>query len=116
MRKIREVLRLHSLGLTQREIAGSCSVGQSTVSDYLKAAEAAGLRWADIADWSQERLEKALLPGQPAARARLRLPLPDFAAVHAELQTHKHLTLQRDPTRRNRAYGSTSGPWRVEAA
>jgi transposase len=94
MRKIREVLRLHSLGLTQREIARSCSVGQSTVSDYLKAAEAAGLRWADIADWSQERLEKALLPGQSAARARPRLPPPEFAAVHAELQTHKHLTLQ----------------------
>jgi transposase len=94
MRKIREVLRLHSLGLTQREVGRSCSVGQSTVSEYLKLAEAAGLRWADIADWSQDRLEKALLPGQPAAKQRQRLPLPDFAAVHAELQTHKHLTLQ----------------------
>ncbi len=94
MRKIREVLRLHSLGLTQREIARSCSVGQSTVSEYLKAAEAAGLRWADIADWSQDRLEKALLPSQPAVKDRTQLPLPDFAAVHAELQTHKHLTLQ----------------------
>ena len=94
MRKIREVLRLHSLGLTQREIARSCSAGQSTVSEYLKAAEAAGLRWADIADWSQDRLEKALLPSQPAAKDRTQLPLPDFAAVHTELQTHKHLTLQ----------------------
>jgi transposase len=94
MRKIREVLRLHSLGLTQREIARSCSVGQSTVSEYLKAAEAAGLRWADIADWSQDRVEKALLPSQPAAKDRTQLPLPDFAAVHTELQTHKHLTLQ----------------------
>jgi transposase len=94
MRKIREVLRLHSLGLTQREIARSCSVGQSTVSEYLKAADAAGLRWADIAGWSQDRLEKALLPSQPSARVRAQLPLPDFAAVQTELQTHKHLTLQ----------------------
>ncbi|MBK9168922.1 MAG: hypothetical protein IPM24_15835 [Bryobacterales bacterium] len=68
MRKIREVLRLHSLGLTLREIARSCSAGQSAVPDYLKAAEAAGLRWADILDWSQDRLEKAPLPSQPAAR------------------------------------------------
>jgi DNA-binding transcriptional regulator LsrR (DeoR family) len=50
MREIREVLRLRWLRLTQREIARSCSVGQSTVSEYLKAAEATGLRWADIAD------------------------------------------------------------------
>jgi predicted transcriptional regulator len=42
MRKIKEVLRLHSLGLSQRQIAASCAVGQATVSDYLKTAEAAG--------------------------------------------------------------------------
>lgn len=94
MRKIREVLRLDSLGLTQREIARSCAVGQSTVSEYLKAAAAAGLAWADVADWSQDRLEKALLPSQPVAREWAQRPLPDFAAVHAELQQHKHLTLQ----------------------
>ncbi|MEO8659374.1 MAG: IS21 family transposase, partial [Bryobacteraceae bacterium] len=95
MRKIREVIRLHSLGLTQREIARSCAVGQSTVSDYLKAVEGVGLQWADIADWTQDRLEKALLPGQSSATSqRSRLPLPDFAAVHTELQSHKHLTLQ----------------------
>ena len=38
MRKIKEVLRLHSLGLSQRQIAASCAVGQATVSEYLKAA------------------------------------------------------------------------------
>lgn len=95
MRKIREVIRLHSLGLRQREIARSCAVGQSTVSEYLKMADAAGLKWADIADWTQERLVKALLPSQvPATPQRAQLPLPDFAAMHAELQNHKHLTLQ----------------------
>jgi transposase len=93
MRKIKEVLRLHSLGLTQREIARSCAIGQSTVSDYVAAAEARGLRWADIADWSPSRLEEALLPPL-ATGARAQLPLPDFAAVQTELQRHKHLTLQ----------------------
>ena len=90
MRKIKEVLRLHSLGLTQRQIALSCSIGQSTVSEYLKAAEAAGLQWPDIADWDEDRLEAALLPRRPAEAQRGPQPEPDFAAMHAELQTHKH--------------------------
>ena len=56
MRKIREVLRLHSLGLKQRQIARSCSVGQSTVSEYIKAADAAALRWPDSPPGPSDRL------------------------------------------------------------
>jgi hypothetical protein len=41
VRKIKEVLRLHALGLSQRQIVLSCAVGQATVSDYLKAAATA---------------------------------------------------------------------------
>ena len=44
MRKIRELLRLDSLGLSQRQIALSCCVGQATVSNYFKAAKQAGLK------------------------------------------------------------------------
>jgi transposase len=94
MRKIREVLRLHSLGLKQRQIARSCSVGQSTVSEYIKAAEAAGLRWPDIADWDEAKLLATLTPAAPLVQTRSRLPAPDFPSIHAELQQHKHLTLQ----------------------
>jgi transposase len=94
MRKIREVLRLHSLGLKQRQIARSCSVGQSTVSEYIKAADAAGLRWPDIADWDEAKLLATLTPAAPVVPARSRLPAPDFPSIHAELQQHKHLTLQ----------------------
>lgn len=70
MRKIREVLRLDSLGLSQRQIALSCCVGQATVSNYLKAAEHAGLKWADIAGWGEERLVEALAPAGAAAPRR----------------------------------------------
>ena len=43
MRRIKEVLRLkYELGLGQRQIARSCSIGQSTVHDYLRRAEVAG--------------------------------------------------------------------------
>lgn len=94
MRKIKEVLRLHSLGLKQRQIARSCSIGQSTVSEYLKAAEAARLKWSEVADWDETRLVAALLPKGPAKPKRGQRPAPDFAAIHTELRQHKHLTLQ----------------------
>ena len=96
MRKIREVLRLHSLGLKQRQIARACVIGQSTVSDYIKQAEAAELKWAEIADWEEDQLLARLAAVTPStvAKERGRLPQPDYAAIHAELLQHKHLTLQ----------------------
>jgi len=94
MRKIKEVLRLHSLGLKQRQIASSCSIGQSTVSEYLKAAGAARLTWPEVADWDESRLTAALMPKAPSPPKRERRPPPDWGAIRSELQQHKHLTLQ----------------------
>jgi len=48
--------------LEQRQIARSCSIGQSTVFDYLKRAEAAGLRWPLPDDWDDDRIERSLSP------------------------------------------------------
>jgi DNA-binding transcriptional regulator LsrR (DeoR family) len=39
MTKYREILRLHSLGLSQRNIAYSCSVSKTPVSRVLKRAK-----------------------------------------------------------------------------
>ncbi|MEK9134389.1 MAG: IS21 family transposase [Pseudomonadota bacterium] len=94
MRKIKEVLRLHSMGLSQRQIALSCSAGQSTVSDYLQAAEAAGLRWPEVSDWGEERLWETLAPSRGEPRRRSQSPEPDYASLRQELQTNKHVTLQ----------------------
>ncbi len=94
VRKIREVLRLRSLGLSQRQIATSCAVGQATVSEYLKAADAAGLKWPDIADWGEERLLEAAAPSRGTIANRKESPEPDYAAIRHELQTNKHVTLQ----------------------
>lgn len=61
MRKTKEVLRLrYELRLGHRQIARSCSIGQSTVYDYLKRAEAAGIAWPLPEGWDDERLERAL--------------------------------------------------------
>src|SRR5882724_9909961 len=94
VRKIKEVLRLHALGLSQRQIALSCAVGQATVSDYLKAVETAGLKWSEVADWDDDRLWKAVVPSRETPPSRIHPPEPDYAAIRHELQTNKHVTLQ----------------------
>ena len=94
MHKIKTVLRLASLGLSQRKIALSCQLGQATVSDYLRMAAAAGLKWPDIADWDEDRLRTALAPSSIPATGWRKTDDPDYAAIRRELQTHKHLTLQ----------------------
>jgi transposase len=94
MRKLKEVLRLHSLGLKQQQIARSCSIAQSTVHDYLKAAAAAGLGWPLPSDWDDRRVHEALFGGDRAGpRWRKTVP-PDFGAIRDQLQKHRNLTLQ----------------------
>jgi hypothetical protein len=70
MRKTREILRLHFLGLKQRQIARSCSIAQSTVNACLQAAKAAGVTWPEVANWDYLKLESALLGELPSAVAR----------------------------------------------
>ncbi len=67
MRKIKEVLRLkHELGLGQRQIARSCSIGLGTVHGYLARAEQAGLRWPLPDGWEEAEVEAALFGNTPA--------------------------------------------------
>ena len=66
MRKIKEILRLTwSSGLSNRQIARSCALARSTVAEYLRRAQAAGLSWPLPAEWDDVRLEELLFP--PAA-------------------------------------------------
>jgi transposase len=95
MRKIREVLRLRFvLGLRQDQIAHSCSIGQATVHRYLQKAAAAGVSWPLPEDWDDRRLDELLFPSRPERTHPQRRPVVDFAEIHRQLQTHKHLTLQ----------------------
>jgi transposase len=94
MRKTREILRLHFLGLKQRQIARSCSIAQSTVNACLQAAKAAVVTWPEVADWDYLKLETALFGERSSAVARRQKPAPDFAVIEKELQSHEHLTLQ----------------------
>jgi transposase len=97
MRKLREVLRLrYELKLGYQPIGRSCAIAVSTVHKYLKRAEAAGVSWPLPEDWDEARVEAALFPeaaapGPPSTAARTP---PDFATIHKELQSDKHVTLQ----------------------
>src|SRR5690349_8917537 len=94
MRKLKEVLRLHSLGLSQHQIARSCSISQSTVHEYLSAAQAAGVQWPLPENWGDQQIEQSLFPQRPAPAVWRKHLEPDWAQIHQELQTHKDLTLQ----------------------
>ena len=95
MRKIREVLRLrYDLGLLQDEIARSCSISQASVHRYLERAVAAGLSWPLAEDCDDRRLNELLFPAAPAdGNPSARNPV-DFAEIHRQLQSNKHVTLQ----------------------
>ena len=94
MRKFKEVLRLRfELGLSQDEIARSCSISQASVSKCLKRARAAEVSWPLPAGWDEARLEEALF-GHSLHRYETRRSQPDFASLHRELQSNRHLTLQ----------------------
>ena len=93
MRRIRELLRLkHELRRSHREIAGSLGIANSTVSDYVARASAAGFTWPLPEGLDDAALEAALFPAPPPLRVRR--PEPDWGGVHRELQRHKGVTLR----------------------
>jgi len=86
MRQIKEILRLkfeHQLSI--REIARSCTVPASTVGDYLKRAELAGLSWPFPEEWAEEQILERLL-GASDPGPEVPLALPDWAHLHEELR------------------------------
>ena len=91
MRKIREALRLRSVGFSGRRVAQSLSVGRATISEYFRRADVEGLSWPLPVDLSDADLEQRLFPYSPG-EARGSVPQPDWSYVHAELR-RKGVTL-----------------------
>jgi len=92
MRQIQELLRLkHQNQLSIREIARSCGLPTSTVGDYLKRAETAGLSWPLPQGQSEKELLQLLL-AQPVAETVAGPASPDWPAIHKEL-ARKAVTL-----------------------
>jgi transposase len=91
MHKIREVLRLRHLGLSQRAIAQSCAIARSTVGDYVHRAQGCGLAWPLPEDLTDSALRDLLFPDQARSQGLERRP-PEWTKVHAELK-RKGVTL-----------------------
>jgi len=92
MRKIREVLRLKfDCNHSYSQIAESCLIGRSTVSDYLARFYAAKLSWPLPADLDDDRLEHLLFPSSSSNPFTERIA-PDWSYIHRELR-RKAVTL-----------------------
>jgi hypothetical protein len=63
----REILRLISLGYSQRQIAASSRSSRNTVKDVLEAAQKAEIQWPLDDSITNEVLEATFHPDRPAA-------------------------------------------------
>jgi transposase len=83
MRKIREVLRLKwQLHLGDQFIAESCKLSRSTVWEYIRRAEEAGLSWPLPEDLDDAALEAKLFSGNQAKNQTR--PEPDWEYIYSE--------------------------------
>ena len=93
LRKIKEILRLKfEIQLSNRAIAGACKVSNSTVGEYLKRAEAAGVSWP-LGEIGEEELYRKLFPEQKAVPSKREYPIPEWEEVQKE-KRQKGVTLQ----------------------
>ena len=91
VRKIREILRLKEAGLSNRAIARACKISNSTVGEYLRRAQAAGLQWPLPEGLSEDELYQKLFP--QTSESTSERPLPDWDTVKQELKK-KGVTLK----------------------
>ncbi len=89
MRKIKNVLKLNSEGVGNREIAKRLNISPGSVSNYLSRAKAAGLVLPLSDEWTEEKIYSLLFPVENKNTTH---PLPDFGKVHKELK-RKGVTL-----------------------
>ena len=67
MTKYREILRLKSLGFSERNIAHSCGVSRNTVARVVKQAAEMNLSWPLDHDMTDSALEEILFPKTKSA-------------------------------------------------
>ena len=80
--KYREILRLKSLGFSERNIAHSCGVSRNTVSKVTNRASELNISWPLDHGMTDSALEELLFPREKSATDRR---LPDYDYVRKEL-------------------------------
>jgi len=68
-----------------RAIARSCSISPTTVSEYVRRAQTAGLSWPLPETLDEDQLYRLLLP-TPAPPSERVIPEPDWKTIHTELR------------------------------
>lgn len=86
----REILRLHGLGYSQREITSSVHSSRSTIKEVIDIASAFKIEWPLDPDVTNSDLESLLYP-ERAVKISNRMPI-DFLRIHKEL-ARKGVTL-----------------------
>jgi len=93
VRKIKEILRLKwECQLSERAIARSCRISRSTVGDYVRRAETAGLKWPIPETLDDNQLYELLYPRSSQVNPKAAY-LPDWQHIHLELRK-KGVTLR----------------------
>ena len=82
MTDYREILRLHSLGITKKDIAASCSCSRNTVASTIKRAKESGIGYPLPDDMSSKELAEKLFP---QSEARVLFKMPDYEHIHREM-------------------------------
>jgi len=82
MTKYREILRLRSLGFSERNIALSCPCSRNTVSKVLKRAKELSISWPLEEDQTDAVLEETLFPKTNQAPQKR---MPNLAYIQKEL-------------------------------
>ena len=83
MTQYREILRLHSMELSQADIAASCGASKKTVNKVLKAAKEHGVFWPLDDSMTDVALDDLLFPRGPKVSPTKQMP--DFDYIHKEL-------------------------------
>ena len=96
MRKIKEVLRLRfECNLSEREIARSCQISRTTVSEYLSRSTISGLNWAEATVLDEVQLDERLFPAKPQGKElrSVQHPAPDCETIYKELRAYRKFNL-----------------------
>lgn len=68
----KEILRLKSLGLSNKEIAATCECGRNTVTRTIQRAQAAPVNWEKLRTLPPEKVTEKLFPERRIPYAGLR--------------------------------------------
>jgi transposase len=82
MTNFKEILRLHSLGINNTQIAESCGCSRPTAIRTVRKAKEIGLTYERASEMSDRELFELLTPGEKTAPA---YRMPDYDYIHKEM-------------------------------